>query len=71
VELQIAHDRLLSHVTFTTKVGVSFMDHINNGKLEIDSFSCECYQVLCSPPFFLGGENIGTEARGCHANLLA
>ena len=45
------HDSLLTHMTIVTKVGVSYVDHINDDTPEVDSFSCGCYQALSSPVF--------------------
>ena len=44
----IARDWFVTHVTFTTKVGVSFVYHMDNDAPEVDSFSRECYQALSS-----------------------
>ena len=51
----IACDRLVSHATLTSKVGVSFMNDIDDAP-EVDTFSRKCYQALL--PCFLG-ESLG------------
>ena len=38
-------------MTIITKVGASYVDHMNDDVPEVDSFSRECYQALSSPPF--------------------
>ena len=38
-------------MTIITKVGASYVDHMNDDAPEVDSFSRECYQALSSPPF--------------------
>ena len=40
--------RLLNHMTFITKVGVSYIDYMNDDTLEVDSFS---HESLSSPRF--------------------
>ena len=45
-------------MTIITKVGASYVDHMNDDVLEVDSFSRECYQALSSPRF--RGESLGT-----------
>ena len=47
---------------FTTKVGVSFVYHMDDDTSEVDSFSRECYQALSSPVFL--GESLGTRLGG-------
>ena len=37
-------------MTIITKVGASYIDHMNDDTLEVDSFSRRCYQALSSPP---------------------
>ena len=34
-----------------TKVGVSYVDHMNDNALEVNRFSRGCYQALSSPVF--------------------
>ena len=38
-------------MTIVTKVGVSYVDHMNDDTPEVDSFTRECYQALSSPSF--------------------
>ena len=38
-------------MTIVTKVGVSYIDHMNDDTLEVDSFSHGCYQALSFPHF--------------------
>ena len=45
-------------MTIITKVGASYVDHMNDDVPEVDSFSYECYQALSSPCFW--GESLGT-----------
>ena len=42
----ILHDSLLNHMTIITKVGVSYVVHMNDDALEVNSFSLQCYQAL-------------------------
>ena len=49
-------------MTIITKVGASYVDHMNDDVPEVDSFSRECYQALSSPPF--SRREPGDEARG-------
>ena len=42
----ILHDSLLNHMTIITKVGVSYVVHMNDDALEVNSFSLHCYQAL-------------------------
>ena len=42
---------LLNHMTIITKVGVSYIDHMNDDAPGVDSFSHGCYQSLSSPRF--------------------
>ena len=51
VIFSIARDWFVTHATFTTKVGVSFVYHMADDALEVDSFSSECYQALSSARF--------------------
>jgi len=37
---------LLTHMTFTTKVGMSFIVDMNDDMPQVDNFSCGCYQAL-------------------------
>ena len=37
------HGSLSNHMTIITKVGVSYVDHINDDVLEVNSFSHKCY----------------------------
>ena len=47
----ILHDSLLNHMTIISKVGVSYVDHMNDDVPEVDSFSCGCYHTLSFPRF--------------------
>ena len=47
----ILHGRLLNHMTIITKVGASYVDHMNDDAPEVDNFSRGCYQALSSPCF--------------------
>ena len=47
-------------MTYSTKVGVSFVDHMNDDTPEVNSFYCGCYQALSSPRF--SGREPGNEA---------
>ena len=48
-------------MTIVTKVGVFYVDHMNDDAPEVDSFSRGCYQALSSPPFLR--REPGDEAR--------
>ena len=48
-------------MTIITKVGASYVDHMNDDAPEVDSFSRECYQALSSTPFLR--REPGNEAR--------
>ena len=45
-------------MTIITKVGASYIDHMNDDAPEVNSFNRECYQALSTPPFW--GESLGT-----------
>lgn len=51
---------MVTHMTFTTKVGVPFVVDMNDDMPQVDNFSCGCYQALF--PCILRREP-GTEAR--------
>jgi len=53
-------------MTIIAKVGASYVDHMNEDALEVDSFSCRCYQVLSSPR----GESLGTRLPGGHTSVV-
>ena len=58
-------------MTYSTKVGVSIVDHMNDDAPEVDSFFRGCYQALSSPPFLR--REPGDEARvlrGCKYNAF-
>ena len=55
------HGSLLNHMTIITKVGASYVDHMNDDAPEVDNFSRGCYQALSSPPFLR--REPGDEAR--------
>ena len=38
-------------IAFTTKVGVSYMDHMDDDAPKVDRFSHKCYQAFSSPLF--------------------
>ena len=44
-------------MTIIAKVGASYVDHMNDDTLEVDSFFRGCYQALSSPRFW--GESPG------------
>ena len=50
--VSILHDSLLNHMTIITKVGTSYVDHMNDDMPEVDSFSPGCYYAL-SPPLVI------------------
>ena len=50
--LLILHGSLLNHMTTITKVGASYVDHMNDDAPEVDNFFCGCYQALSSPRFW-------------------
>ena len=62
----ILHDSLLNHMTIITKVGASYVDHMNDVVLEVDSFSRGCCQALSSSPFLR--KEPGDEANSIGAN---
>ena len=41
----ILHDSLLNHMTIISKVGASYVDHMNDDVPEVDSFSRGCYHT--------------------------
>ena len=43
-------------MTIISKVGMFYVDHINDETLEVNSFSCGCYQALL--PLFLRREPV-------------
>ena len=45
-------------MTIITKVGASYVDHMNGDAPEVDSFFRGCYRALSSPRFW--GESLGT-----------
>ena len=45
------HDSLLNHMTIITKVGVSYIDHMNDDAPEVDSFPADITR-LSPPPVF-------------------
>ena len=44
--VSILHGSLLNHMMIITKVGVSYVDDINDDVLEVDSISCGSFLLL-------------------------
>ena len=51
-------------MTIITKVGASYIDHMNDDVPEVDSFSHKCYQALSSPFLRREAGNEATSAPG-------
>ena len=62
----ILRGSLLAHMTIITKVGVSYVDHMDDDMPEVDNFSCGYYQALTSPCFLR--REPGTEARAHYSH---
>ena len=47
----ILHGSLLNYMTVITKVGSSYIDHMNDDTPKVNSISLQCYQALSVPLF--------------------